>query len=550
MSFIKRQFDFGSYDFITVKTDQHTDILSNTGGSIHVSGVHIELEDMDGYTAVWLTADTAAVEQIKIRWNKPLPKQAKILGDAWERGYGDLEWRGISADRFMPWYFLAADEEMCRGYGVRTRPNAMCYWEADTKGISLVLDVRCGGSGVRLHGRRLKAAELVFMEQEKVEQDGICTFRFAQDFCRLMCPDPIFPDAPVYGSNNWYYAYGDSCEADILKDTDYIIALTEGASNAPYMVIDDGWQERHRLDEYNGGPWRRGNARFPDMKSLAEKIRQKGAHPGIWVRLLLNTDEAVKDEWRIPFNGCLDPSHPDALEYIKQDVRCICEWGYQLIKHDFSTYDLFGRWGFEMNPLVTGAGWHFYDQSRTSAEIVKELYRAIYDIAGESGVLVLGCNTIGHLGAGLMQINRTGDDTSGRTWERTRRMGVNTLAFRLPQHRTFYDVDADCVGITGRIPWSLNRQWADVIAQSGTPLFISAEPGVLNSQETEELKSILQKAAVQACHKIPADWEITGCPEIWTDEQKQDQAEYDWYEPAGPDLQGNHIKYYANIPLQ
>ena len=32
-------------------------------------------------------------------------------------------------------------------------------------------------------------------------------------------------------------------------------------------------------------------------------------------------------------------------------------------------------------------------------------------------------------------------------------MGVNTLAFRLPQHNTFYHIDADCVGIFGMIPW-------------------------------------------------------------------------------------------------
>ena len=50
-----------------------------------------------------------------------------------------------------------------------------------------------------------------------------------------------------------------------------------------------------------------------------------------------------------------------------------------------------------------------------------------------------------------MHLNRTGDDTSGRIWERTRRMGVNTLAFRLPQHNTFYHIDADCVGIFGMI---------------------------------------------------------------------------------------------------
>ena len=41
------------------------------------------------------------------------------------------------------------------------------------------------------------------------------------------------------------------------------------------MVIDDCWQEHHRLNEYNGGPWTKGNEKFPDMKALAEKLVQK-----------------------------------------------------------------------------------------------------------------------------------------------------------------------------------------------------------------------------------------------------------------------------------
>ena len=106
-----------------------------------------------------------------------------------------------------------------------------------------------------------------------------------------------------------------------------------------------------------------------------------------------------------------------------------------------------------MNPLVTEDGWHFYDRHRTSAEIVKDFYEAIYNAAKPYNTLILGCNTIGHLGAGLMQLNRTGDDTSGLNWERTRCMGVNTLAFSLPRHGTFYHIDADCVGSCIRLCW-------------------------------------------------------------------------------------------------
>ena len=541
MEQMKKPLDFGRFDYITVKAEDQKHVISQRGNTVCAADIRIEFEKRDGHEAIFLTADASAVEWVKIRWNSPLPKQAKILGDAWERSYGDLEWRGISGRRFMPWYFLASLEGRQWGYGVRVRPSAMCYWQADTRGITLVMDVRSGGDGVLLHGRRLQMAELVCAE---AEEDS---FRFAQEFCKMMCEDPVFPKEPVYGSNNWYYAYGDSSEEEILNDTDYVLELTKGAAYPPYMVIDDCWQEHHRLDEYNGGPWRAGNSRFPDMAGLARRLTQKGVHPGIWVRLLQNEDAAIPEEWRLPLNGCLDPSHPDALEYIKQDVKRICEWGYELIKHDFSTYDLFGRWGFEMNPMVTQSGWHFYDRRLTSAEVVKAFYRAVYDVTKEYGTVIIGCNTIGHLGAGLMQVSRTGDDTSGRTWERTRRMGINTLAFRLPQHRTFFDVDADCVGIAGNIPWKLNRQWADVIAGSGTPLFISAKPGILSDAEKEELREIMVKASSQTCKMIPADWQETDCPEIWTDGRSR--AEYYWYEDAGSELECNAMKYYAYIPV-
>ena len=68
-------------------------------------------------------------------------------------GYGDLEWRGLVAERVMPWYFLAHDGKATHGYGVRTQPGAFCFWTVDAAGVSLWLDVRNGGAGVALDGR-------------------------------------------------------------------------------------------------------------------------------------------------------------------------------------------------------------------------------------------------------------------------------------------------------------------------------------------------------------------------------------------------------------
>lgn len=535
-------------DFIELTTETKTVTAKWENDDYNSDDINVNLNQDNEHLAIFLTAQTSKVKWIKLRWNNlSWDKNIRFLGDAWERGYGDMEWKGMNPNRFMPWYFCAKSEAKSICYGVKVRPSAMCFWQVDSLGMTLFLDVRCGGSGVNLKGRVIKLADVIACEMRD------CTsFEAMQEFCGQMCEDPILPKYPVYGSNNWYYAYGKSSESEILADCDYILNLTKDIENKPYMVIDDCWQEHHRLNEYNGGPWTKGNEKFPDMKALAEKLVQKGVRPGIWVRLLLNEDENIKNEWRLSHNNCIDPTNPEALNYIKEDIKRICNWGYTLIKHDFSTFDLFGKWGFQMSPLVTDDGWHFYDDSLTSAEVVKLLYKAILDASVEASngeTLILGCNTIGHLGAGYMHINRTGDDTSGVDWERTRFMGVNTLAFRLPQHGKFYEIDADCVGIDGGISWSMNKQWADVLAQSGTPLFISVRPNILDETEKQELHEILKVASKQEHHVIPVDWEETTCPEHWQDKDHDIDCKYQWFEETGLKFNPNTIRYQTFLSM-
>lgn len=535
-------------DFIELTTETKTVTAKWENDDYNLDDINVKLNQDNEHLAIFLTAQTSKVKWIKLRWNNlSWDKNVRFLGDAWERGYGDMEWKGMNPNRFMPWYFCAKSEAKSVCYGVKVRPSAMCFWQVDSLGMTLFLDVRCGGSGVNLKGRVIKLADVIACEMRD------CTsFEAMQEFCGQMCEDPILPKYPVYGSNNWYYAYGKSSESEILADCDYILNLTKDIENKPYMVIDDCWQEHHRLNEYNGGPWTKGNEKFPDMKALADKLVQKGVRPGIWVRLLLNEDENIKNEWRLSHNNCIDPTNPEALNYIKEDIKRICNWGYTLIKHDFSTFDLFGKWGFQMSPLVTDDGWHFYDDSLTSAEVVKLLYKVILDASVEASngeTLILGCNTIGHLGAGYMHINRTGDDTSGVDWERTRFMGVNTLAFRLPQHGKFYEIDADCVGIDGGISWSMNKQWADVLAQSGTPLFISVRPNILDETEKQELHEILKVASKQEHHVIPVDWEETTCPEHWQDKDHDIDCKYQWFEETGLKFNPNTIRYQTFLSM-
>ena len=251
-----------------------------------------------------------------------------------------------------------------------------------------------------LNGRTLEAAALLSEIYE-----GMSAFAAARAFCGRLCVDPVLPDRPVYGSNNWYYAYGRSSREDILADAEYLAGLTEGVENRPYMVIDDGWQKGRYNAEgafekiYNGGPWIP-NTRFGNMGTLAEEIRRKNVIPGIWVRLLQDELSGLPAEWKLPGGG-LDPSVPGVLNLVRETVRRIGSWGYRLLKHDFSTFDMVGRWGSEMNGEMAEDGWHFADRTRTTAEIIVGLYQEIFDAAKPFGMLVLGCNTVGHLGAGL-----------------------------------------------------------------------------------------------------------------------------------------------------
>ena len=473
-----------------------------------------------------LSSPDLSVRRVLLRWQHSFGKDSLILNDHYERGYGDLEWRGFSAERILPWYFLMREDDLVNGYGVKTNPNAICLWQVTDSDISLYFDVRSLGGGVQLGGKTLCMAEIVTHEGT----GGETAFEAAQKLCKAMCSNGIFADAPVYGGNNWYYAYGKSSEAEILADTDRIAKWSEGLSNRPFMVIDSCWQSGIVLSGAAGGPYLHGNPDFPDMAGLAARIKAKGVRPGIWCRPLLTT-ENVPEHWilrTIPNEGSvLDPTVPEALAHVGEDIKRISSWGYELIKHDFTTFDITGLWGFEMGFRITSETRRFADPSKTTAEAMKALYQVIFENAGNA--LIIGCNTVAHLITGYAQIQRTGDDTSGVDWERTRKMGINTLSHRMAQHNIFFTADADCVGLTQQVPWEMNRRWLDVLAKSSTALFVSADPKALTPEIEAELKEAFAFASRNTDLLIPVDWLHNTCPTEWSNGKSA--FHYDWNLP-------------------
>jgi alpha-galactosidase len=472
---------------------------------------------------IHLFAPRTNLTHLHLRWRLRVPGDLRFLGDQWERSYGDLEWRGFVPNRVMPWYFLTFNGKELHGYGVQTRPSAFCFWQADPEGVSLWLDVRNGGDAVQLGERALHVATVVTYRSQPEEPAPAA----ARRFCRAMCPQPRLPRSPLCGSNDWYYAYGKNTEEGILRDADLVAALAPSAGHRPLVVIDDGWQDA---------------TRFPSMPGLAEKIRARNLRPGLWIRPL-RASQGTKANLLLPdarFAGqpgrkapAYDPTIPEAMEKILDSIRTPVSWAYQFIKHDFSTYELLGQWGSEMQASPAVSGWSFSDRTRTTAEIFLDFYDSLRKAAGDE-VILLGCNTVGHLAAGTFESQRIGDDTSGRIWERTRRMGVNALGFRMPQHRSFFFIDPDCVAITREIDWRFTRQWLDLVARSGVSLFVSAQPEATGPEQRAAIREAFLLAASSYGHA--EDWYGNTTPQQWKFQPEAESTHsYQWLEGSGAD---------------
>jgi len=505
--------------------------LKATGSSSFAfNGIEVSLKLSGNATGVYINAPGKALTGMRFKWKYPVKQAAKALGDSWERTYGDAGWKASAAGIKNAWYVLLHDDAETACFGLKTGCSTICWWTVNTGSLELTLDTRSGGNGVELGARQLHAADIVTTKGTPAETP----FLTARRFCKLMCERPRLPKQPVYGINDWYFAYGNNSAKLIRETTALMAALVSHSDNRPFSVIDAGWAKYSPYLPGDGGwadDFSQPNDKFKDMHLLAGEIVKLGMRPGLWTRplcakyndkanLLLPKIKGRDD----PKNPILDPTIPENIERVKNNISIYKQWGYELVKHDYSTYDITGRWGFEMGESITPAGWSFNDKTKTTAEIINHLYGAIREAAGS--MYLIGCNTISHLSAGVFELNRIGDDTSGKEWARTRKMGVNTLGMRMPQHNTFYAADGDCVGLTSEVPWKKNKQWMQLLAESSAPLFISAQPDALGAEQKAFIEECFAKAAKVQPIGEPLDWLTNPLPAKWKLDNRV--VDFDW----------------------
>jgi len=455
-------------------------------------------------------------------------------------------WLPVGEGHTVPWYVLLNDGNRTYGFGVKVQPRAMCAWRVEPGRVTLLMDLRAGGRPLELGGRVLEACEVVRCDSKP----GESAYETGRRLCSMMCPKPRLPKGPMIGFNDWYAAYGRNTATNFLADAEFVVSLCRGAPQTPlsavalakadqtpqtsqtptefiqpYVVMDDGWQrfsppEIERLTgrfDSGYGPWEESSRTFGmDMKTFCGKIAALGARPGLWYRPLCMEGKMC------------DPSDPSVVSRVMADIRRFREWGFKFVKVDYLTFDWCGHFkGFDERGRLIRDDRVWRDSSRTTAETVVALYRAIREAAGDD-MEILGCNAVNHLCAGLFEASRTGPDTSGRDWEQTKRNGVGAVAFKGIENGTFFAADPDCAGLAeeGAIPWEKNRQWIDILSRSGMPFFISWRRGLADAAVRETLSAAFRRAASPGQAAEPLDWFDTMAPCRW--KTSDGVVEYSW----------------------
>jgi alpha-galactosidase len=339
--------------------DEWHQLKSLIGSYYSYKDLHVELKANGDSLAVYVQSPTMALQAVRLKWKHLVSSGTKCLGDHWERSYGDLSWKAPEAGTKNPWYVLLLDDRHTACFGVKTGCNAICWWGVKSDSIELTLDTRSGGAGVHLGARKLHAADIITTGSREPEN----AFATSRRFCKMMCSTPRLPKQPVYGINDWYFAYGNNSAALIKESTAIMAELVTDTTNRPFSVVDAGWAQYSPLLPGDAGwneDFSKPNDKFKDMHLLADDIKKLGMRPGLWTRPLCGRHDekanllAPKIPGRDdPKNPVLDPTIPENLERIKNYMEVYRQWGYHLVKHDYSTYDIFGRWGFEMKDSLT-----------------------------------------------------------------------------------------------------------------------------------------------------------------------------------------------------
>lgn len=302
------------------------------------------------------------------------------------------------------------------------------------------------------------------------------------------------PAQTPVGWCSWYHFYTSVTARNIIENLDTILERQEELP-IELVQIDDGFEKQV-------GDWLEFRSTFPEgVAPLAASISGGGLLPGLWLAPFIvhpGADLLHKHpDWMLrKANGrlvnaglgwnalttALDLTKPPALQYAAEVVHtAVQKWGFPYLKLDFL--------------YAAALKGHYYDRSKTRAQVMRMGMEALRQAAGEQTTL-LGCGAPLGSVIGVVDTMRIGPDVS-EEWlpvfkgvqiglrrepsMPSTRNSIHNILTRANLNRRWWVNDPDCLLV--RADTSLMqeevRSLATVIALTGGSLLLSDDlPGV------------------------------------------------------------------------
>jgi len=130
-------------------------------------------------------------------------------------------------------------------------------------------------------------------------------------------PQPVVAQTPPMGWNSWNFFAEKVTDKDIRHAADQIVATGMRDAGYVYVNIDDTWEGQRDADGVLHS-----NAKFPDMKALADYVHSKGLKLGIY--------SGPGPKTCAGYEG--------SLNHEVQDAQLYAQWGIDYLKYDLCSF--------------------------------------------------------------------------------------------------------------------------------------------------------------------------------------------------------------------
>jgi alpha-galactosidase len=128
---------------------------------------------------------------------------------------------------------------------------------------------------------------------------------------------------PPMGWNSWYIHYHRVSDVIMRAAADQMIASGMADYGYQYVNIDDCWMKKRKDEPYRDADGAvLANARFPDMKGLADYIHSRGLKAGLYTS---------PGPWTCG-------GYVGAFQHEGTDARKFAAWGFDFLKYDWCSY--------------------------------------------------------------------------------------------------------------------------------------------------------------------------------------------------------------------